>query len=82
MEIRSIKIVNGETGSRSLHPLNTLEKTSTILQKIGVEKVELIDLKYTDNIPIFRVNKAGGKWYCHRALYYWSRPPSPPQQAS
>jgi ribosomal protein S12 methylthiotransferase accessory factor len=77
MEIRSIKIVNGETGSRSLHPLNTLEKTSTILQKIGVEKVELIDLKYTDNIPIFRVNEAGGKWYCHRALYYWSRPPSP-----
>ena len=77
MEIRSIRVVDSETGSRSLNPSTTLEKVNNILPKIGVEKVELIDLKYTDNIPIFRVNEAVEKWYCHRALYYWSKPPSP-----
>ncbi|MEM3586338.1 MAG: YcaO-like family protein [Candidatus Jordarchaeaceae archaeon] len=44
---------------------------------IGIEKIELINPEYTDNIPIFRINEAMGKWKCHRALYRWSKPPSP-----
>ena len=32
-----------------------------MLNKIGVDKIELINPRFTDNIPIFRLNEASVK---------------------
>lgn len=77
LKLRNRRIVHSETGGRTVAPSEIIERTGKIFQKIGIDKTELINPKYTDNIPIFRINEASQKWKCHRALYQWSKPPSP-----
>lgn len=75
--LKDLKVINWETGSRIIEPAKTIEKVKKKFQKIGVEGIEQIKPTYTDNIPIFRINKAKTGWKCHRALHLWTNPPSP-----
>jgi len=76
MELSDRKIIYSETDSHVVPPSDTIRRAEGILQKIGVEKVEQIDPKYTDGVPVFRLNESPIKARCHRAIHRWFSPPS------
>ncbi len=75
--MRETKIVYRETGVYSLHPSETITRVEPLLQRMGVVKVEEIDPRLTDGIPIFRLNEAPVKPWCHRYACKWAPPPTP-----
>ena len=77
IELKDRKIFYKETGSYTISPQATIERAKPVLQKIGAVKVELIDTKFTDGVPIFRINEAFIKPICHRQACRWALPPSP-----
>ncbi|HZK40172.1 MAG TPA: YcaO-like family protein [Atribacterota bacterium] len=77
IELRDGEVVYSETGSYTTLPSDTIKKAEGVLQKIGVERVELINPKFTDGVPIFRLNEAPVKAKCHRQACQWSHPPTP-----
>ena len=77
MELKDANIFYKETGSYTIPPHATIEMAKQVLQKIGVAKVELIDTKFTDGVPIFRINEASIKPICHRQACRWALPPTP-----
>lgn len=83
--LRDGKIIYSETGSFTLLPSETIQRAEKVLQKIGVVSVEQIDPKYTDGVPIFKLNEAPAKARCHRQACYWSFPPTllnnPPRES-
>jgi len=77
IDIRDGKIIYSETGSYIMLPSDTIKRAETVLQKIGVERIEQINPKFTDGVPIFRLNEAHIKAKCHRQACQWSLPPTP-----
>lgn len=77
IDIRDGKIIYSETGSYTVLPSDSIKKAERVLQKIGVERIEQINPKFTDGIPIFRLNEAPIKAKCHRQACQWSLPPTP-----
>jgi ribosomal protein S12 methylthiotransferase accessory factor len=77
IELRDGKVVYSETGSYTILPSDTIKKAEGVLQEIGVERVEQINPKFTDGVPIFRLNEAPVKAKCHRQACQWSLPPTP-----
>ena len=77
IELKDRKIIYSETGSYTILPSDTIKKAEGVLQKIGVERVEQINPKFTDGVPIFRLNEAPVKAKCHRQACQWSLPPTP-----
>jgi len=77
IELRDGKVVYSETGSYTILPSDTIKKAEGVLEKIGVERVEQINPKFTDGVPIFRLNEALVKAKCHRQACQWSLPPTP-----
>ncbi len=77
IELRDREIIHVETGSHTILPSDTIRRAERTLQKIGVIAVEQIDRRFTDGIPIFRLNKARVKAKCHRRACRWSPPPTP-----
>ena len=77
IELKDQKIIYRETGSFTLLPSETVKKAERVLQKIGVDSIEQMDPKYTDGVPIFKLNEAPVKAKCHRQACYWSFPPTP-----
>jgi YcaO-like protein with predicted kinase domain len=75
--IREQKIVYRETGVYTLHPLETIARVEPFLQSIGVVKIAEIDPRLTDGIPIFRLNEAPVKPWCHRYACKLALPPTP-----
>ena len=71
------EIIYRETGSYTLFPAQTVRNAERVLGKIGVDTVEQIDARYTDGIPIVRVNRADVKAKCHRQACHWAAPPTP-----
>ncbi len=83
--LKDKKIIYTETGSYTTLPSDTIVKATGVLNKIGVDKIELINLIFTDNIPIFRLNETSVKAKCHRQACLWSPPPTslnnPPKES-
>ena len=77
IQLRYGKIIYSETGSYTILPAKTIKKAEPVLPKIGVVRMEQIDLRYTDGVPIFRLNKAPSKAWCHRQACQWALPPTP-----
>ncbi len=66
IELRDGTIINSETGNFTLLPSVTIQRVEKGAQKIEALSIELIDLKFTDAVPIFKVNEAPEKVRCHR----------------
>ncbi len=77
IDIRDRKIIYSETGSYIMLPSDTIKRAEALLQKIGVERIEQINPKFTDGVPIFKLNEAPIKAKCHRQACQWSLPPTP-----
>ena len=69
IELRDGEIIYSETGSYTTLPTDTIKKAEGVLQKIGVARVEQINPKFTDGVPIFRLNEAPIKAKCHRQAW-------------
>lgn len=76
IELEDGKIVYTETGHHTVPPGETIKRVKRTLHKIGVVTVEQIDPRFTDGVPIFRLNKAHVKAKCHREACRWSLPPT------
>jgi len=77
IKFRDGKIIHSETGSYTILPPDTIITVEKVFQKIGVVKVEQVNPKFTDGVPIFRLNEAPEKAKCHREACQWSLPPTP-----
>lgn len=79
------KIVYRETGVYTMLPTETIARVEPLLPAIGVEKIEEIDRRITDGIPIFRLNEAQAKPWCHRHACRLAPPPTmlndPPRES-
>lgn len=85
IELEDRKIIYSETGSYTTLPSETILRVQEILQRIGIVRIEMIDPRYTDGVPIFRINEAPVKSKCHRQLCQWGLPPrtldNPPRES-
>ncbi|MGI6775078.1 YcaO-like family protein [Acetomicrobium sp.] len=85
IELKDREIIFKETGSYTTLPTDTIVEAAGVLNKIGVDKIELINPRFTDNIPIFRLNEASVKAKCHRQACLWSPSPTllndPPRES-
>ena len=52
IELKDREIIFKETGSYTTLPTDTIVEAAGVLNKIGVDKIELINPRFTDNIPI------------------------------
>jgi ribosomal protein S12 methylthiotransferase accessory factor len=77
IELRDGKIIHTETGSYTVLPPDTIITAEEVFERIGVVSVEQINPKFTDGVPIFRLNEASGKAKCHRQACQWAPPPTP-----
>jgi YcaO-like protein with predicted kinase domain len=76
IELEDGKIVYTETGHHTVPPWETIKRVSGTMHRIGVVTVEQIDPRFTDGVPIFRLNEAPVKAKCHREACKWSPPPT------
>lgn len=76
LHLQDRPIVHRETGTYTLFPADTVRNAERLLATIGVDSVEKIDPRYTDGIPIFRLNKSRFKAKCHRQACHWAAPPT------
>jgi len=85
IELQDRYVVYRETGDFSMLPYHTILRAQKFLQKIGVVEVELIDRRFTDGVPVFRLNEAPAKPKCHRQACKWVAPPTtlnnPPRES-
>jgi ribosomal protein S12 methylthiotransferase accessory factor len=77
IELRGGKIIHTETGSYTVLPPDTIITAEEVFERIGVVKVEQVTPKFTDGVPIFRLNEASVKAKCHRQACQWAPPPTP-----
>ena len=77
IKFRDGKIIHTETGSYTVLPPDTIITVEKVYEKIGVDKVEQVDPRFTDGVPIFRLNETPIKAKCHRQACQWSPEPSP-----
>ena len=77
IKFRDGKIIHTETGSYTVLPPATLITVEKVYERIGVVKVEQVDPKFTDGVPIFKLNEAPMKARCHRQARQWSPESTP-----
>lgn len=77
IKFRDGKIIHTETGSYTVLPPATLITVEKVYEKIGIDKVEEVDPKFTDGVPIFKLNEASMKARCHRQARMWSPESTP-----
>ncbi len=77
IKLQDERIIYTETGTYTIPPAETIRKAERWLPKIGVASVDEIDSRYTDGVPIFKVNQASMKAKCHRQACHWAWPPTP-----
>lgn len=65
-----------ETGEVSQSPSATVKRVESFAAFLGIDAIEHVDRRYTDGVPIVRINKASERAKCHRALHFWSEAPS------
>jgi ribosomal protein S12 methylthiotransferase accessory factor len=77
IELQDREILYRETGAYTLPPAETIQRAERVLARIGIVSVSRIESRYTDGVPIFRLNEAPVKARCHRQACQWSFPPTP-----
>ncbi len=76
IELQDREILYRETGAYSLSPAETIRRAERVLARIGIVSVSQIESRYTDGVPIFRLNEAPVKARCHRQACQWAFPPT------